>query len=1771
MGGNHKEFPIFNGKNYDSWSIRMRAYLMSQDLWDLVVNGYDEDDSSKGKSSKDVEAKEMRTKDGKALSTILEAIPESVVPCLADAMTSKEAWIILNRKYCGDRKKRKRSQTQGGLAPLVSVKKVKFTVEKDANGGASKENITGNSVSQLYDNQTTGKEVESSLISGGSEFHVFLSFRGEDTRKGFTSHLYDDLMGHGISTFIDSKKLEKGERIDKLFEYIEKSKIIVIIFSKRYAQSRWCLKEVTRSVECKKEIIPVFFGVEPSDVRKQCGPFKSAFRKHESNEEQNKEDVRKWRKALEKVGSLSGFTLKDGEEAKLRREIVKLVSTKVSGKTLVVTKHPIGLETRVEDVKKILEDGSKCGHQVHVIGIHGMGGLGKTTIAKAVHNDLSKGFDGTTCFLSNIRERSGHPNGLVNLQKQLISDIFKEKDIRLSDVSCGQSLIKERANRKRVLLVLDDVDSVEQLDALAGGRDWFGSGSVIIITTRDKGVLLTHKVKEKEIYKPQELNKAQSTELFILHAFDGVQPQGEYAQLANQVVEAAGGLPLTIKVLGSLLSSIKDVREWKDILEKVKKFPPDEVQQKLKISYDSLGCYQKKIFLDISYFFIGQGRRNATYMWEGCGWHPEEAIGVLVRRSLITINEKSGEFEMHDQIRDMGREIVAGESSPVPEKHSRLREPESLNLLRQGIVGTKDVEAIQVICKRDNPTSVDVGYFAAMSQLRMLRLDKVTLEGKYETFPRNIRWLDWSPQDLDSLPSSLHLENIAVLDLSWSSIVRVWDLRKVFHQLKVLDLGHCTSLVICPDFTSMSHLEILNFYGCVKMSELHPSIGLLKSLAELCLASCESLKELPETVYELSSLQKLDLSGCEITAFPPPSSDSKSSEQHVLGKLEVLLLNDCRNLIICPDFVKMPNLGRLSFSWCKEMNELHPSIWCLKSLIYLNLRGCSSLKGLPQEAGQLTSLKQLNQEECSQVTALPSPIEDSMSSKQSKDSKLSEQHVLEKLEVLLLDDCYDLIMCPDFTKMRNLETLSFHNCGKLSELGPSIGCLESLTHLDLGYCESLKGLPREAWQLTSLEVLNLRGCSQITALPSLIGDSMSSNQPLLEKLKFLNLGYCSSLISCPNFTSMPHLERLWLGYCAEISELDPSICHLKSLTQLDLNSCGSLKELPPEIGQLTSLKKLDLSGCSQISCLPESIGHLKQLNQLLLQGCSSLQEVPKSIVSLDQLETLWISYSDLLKSLPRLPPSLIALYASNCSQLERMGDISNVEGLQKLDLSFGERLVDVPGIEQLNFLEFLNLGECRSLCDSIVRRIKDLAKLKKLEFGNCESLTKSPHFTSNMTHLEHLYFGGCVQMVEVDPSIHHLKALTSLNLWNCKSLKELPEEVSQLTSLEHLNLSGCCQITALPEFIGHLKQLQHLDLENCSSLREVPESICLLLDLEELNASLCKNLAALPNSLGKLKRLSYLDLSWTAIEQLPDTIIQLEMLDHLSVAHCNALKFLPQLPPSLTHLNAEFCVELERIGDVSFLKGLEILNLTCCRKLPDIPGIEQLTGLQFLLLGGCISLQYSFLERLQSIFLNIKDPEDFAIPGRLITGRSPYPQSLSFPVPKHFKNFHGSMLYLYVDESCLSGIRLALHESSLNSGRSERPESMGSSDEDRNQLDSIASGIADESSIGTDEVGRSVVRLSLSINDVQFPFSASFDDWNDEGRTIPIATFRCEELMQKVAEADVDCIWMMNMHVSIDGCTLLHGHFFSPDAYEQEDINSVLGELGHNIVVVLFD
>ena len=321
----------------------------------------------------------------------------------------------------------------------------------------------------------------------------------------------------------------------------------------------------------------------------------------------------------------------------------------------------VGLKSRVEEINNSylgigLED-------IRFIGIWGMGGMGKTTLARVLFQMIHYHFDANS-FISNVKEES-YKNGLISLQKQLLSDILIESNIRIRDIQWGNNMIKDRLCKKKVLIILDDVDQPEQLKALAGKRDWFGKGSRIIITTRDQRLLITHDMTEAEIYKVKKLNDVEALQLFSREVFKKDYPSEDFMKLSQNVIHYANGLPLALKVLGSnLMKREPDV--WEKILAKLKENPPRQLMDVLAISFNGLDSREKSVFLDIACFFKGENKYWVANILQTC-----IEIDVLMEKSLIYISH-FGTLWMHDKLQDFGREIVRLESLNELGQRSRL-------------------------------------------------------------------------------------------------------------------------------------------------------------------------------------------------------------------------------------------------------------------------------------------------------------------------------------------------------------------------------------------------------------------------------------------------------------------------------------------------------------------------------------------------------------------------------------------------------------------------------------------------------------------------------------------------------------------------------------------------------------------------------------------------------------------------------------------------------------------------------------------------------------------------------------------------------------------------------------------------------------------------------------------------------------------------------------------------------------------------------------------
>ncbi|XP_028793764.1 TMV resistance protein N-like [Neltuma alba] len=246
-------------------------------------------------------------------------------------------------------------------------------------------------------------------------YDVFLGFRGEDTCHAFTVPLYNSLRRKGINAFIDDKKLGKGERIaPAVIKAIERSRISLIVFSTNYATSTWCLEELTHIIWCKKQknqlVMAIFYKVDLLDVQYQRNSFEEARAALEDRYRDDLEKVCKWRSALFEAASLSSTWLfEDGCESGFVERIVEHAYSMLPPKRFHNVDCIVGLEPRIEEVISLINKSDKG---VCMLGIHGTGGIGKTTLAKALYYSVFYHFEGA-CFLFDVREVSKTYQGVV--------------------------------------------------------------------------------------------------------------------------------------------------------------------------------------------------------------------------------------------------------------------------------------------------------------------------------------------------------------------------------------------------------------------------------------------------------------------------------------------------------------------------------------------------------------------------------------------------------------------------------------------------------------------------------------------------------------------------------------------------------------------------------------------------------------------------------------------------------------------------------------------------------------------------------------------------------------------------------------------------------------------------------------------------------------------------------------------------------------------------------------------------------------------------------------------------------------------------------------------------------------------------------------------------------------------------------------------------------------------------------------------------------------
>ncbi|ESW06525.1 hypothetical protein PHAVU_010G055200 [Phaseolus vulgaris] len=784
-------------------------------------------------------------------------------------------------------------------------------------------------------------------------YDVFVSFRGEDTRNTFTSFLFQALRTKGIIVFKDDEDLKKGESIaPELLQAIQASRLFIVVFSQNYASSTWCLRELAEIRNCieRRVIIPIFYDVDPSVVRKQGGCYEKAFAEHEKRfgeDEVKMEEVQRWRQALTQVANLSGWDIRNKSQCEPIEEIVQNIINIVGPKMSKLPKDElVGIESRVRELTNTLRLDSI--NDVRVVGISGMGGIGKTTLARALYERIYHQYD-RRCFIDDV-SKIYRDSGLLGVQKQLISQSLNVKNLEICNAIDGTYWVWTRLHNARTLLVLDNVDQGEQLKMFTANRDirgCVGEGSRVVIISRDEHILKTHGVDD--VYQVQLLSWENAVQLFCRNAFKVNYILDDYEELAREVLSHAQGHPLAIEIIGSSLFG-RNVSQWRSALSKLRYNKDRNIMDVLRISFDQLKEEEKEIFLDIACFLYkcGYSKDEVEKFLRFRGFDYENGIPALIEKSLITCED--GVIYMHRLLMDLGQSIVREKSPKEPLKWSRLWDYEDFKKAMLDNEATENLEVIYIKPGWHRGT-VKADGLSKIRHLKLLKFMNVSFSGSLNHLSNELAYLQWSGYPFKCLPQSFQPEKLVELYLVGSSIKQLWEGTKPLQNLKFLDLSYSEDLVEMPDVRDALNLEKIELKGCIKLRKINPSIGLLKKLAFLNLGNCKNLVSLPHTILDLNSLEYLNVSGCS-KLYNNELLDERRNKDHLkkLCLVEAHILSQST-----PSFIKKMFLQPSDLLF-PSSPTLPCSLTCLREL---DLSFCKLVR-IPDVIGKLSCLERLN-------------------------------------------------------------------------------------------------------------------------------------------------------------------------------------------------------------------------------------------------------------------------------------------------------------------------------------------------------------------------------------------------------------------------------------------------------------------------------------------------------------------------------------------------------------------------------------------------------------------------------------------------------------------------------------------------------------------------------------------------------------------------------------------------------------------------------------------
>nr|XP_043611775.1 disease resistance protein RUN1-like [Erigeron canadensis] len=822
-------------------------------------------------------------------------------------------------------------------------------------------------------------------------YDVFLSFRGADTRLRFTAHLYDALIDANVDTFLDDEDINTGEDLKpELEDAIRSSRASVIVLSENYATSTWCLDELALILDQRLTsdhiVIPIFYHVEPTDVRKQQNSFKTAMAEHrqkmeaETNAEKRVnwgEKIDRWCKALTDVANLKGKDIKGRKETQFIEEIVIEIRQRLGVPLSDSLPLLIGRYRQIDEITSWLTDGSSS-LTADILTVLGMGGIGKTSLARYVFHLHSRAFP-KSCFIEGINSKCTEKfDGLLDVQKQLYDVITKKKKPLVHDPHVYPSKIEKALSRVKVFLVLDDIDSLNQLDALLGNKG-FHPGSKIIITTRDASLTERCALFKSEVeckhttIKIEGLYKSAGQKLLRLHAFNCRDPQEGYEEVIEKLVKYCEGHPLALEVLGKSLYN-RDIAYWEACVENLKNETHSCIRRVLQMSFESLPFHNdKELFKHIACFFVGRDREISEKILKACDINTVSGIPNLIERCLISIDQWDNSLKMHQLLQEMGKAIVREESPDHPGKRSRLWCHDESFIVLKRKKGTESLKGLvfdKRMLEKHKFCDLKADAFSSMDNLMILQLNYVQLIGSYENFPEELRWLCLQGFPLKSIPLDIPMEKLVVLDMSYSKIKSFVTCctscnsqpfeggqkligscskdERILGSLKILHLSFCEHLHKLGCFYELPKLERLIARNCIRLIEICESFEDCAELCHIDLSYCVKLEKIPRAIHKLKKDFKLFLDGC-------------NTHESILQELVYSAISFTSSLV------------SLSLANNNLTNESFPMDWsCLSRLKYLCLDE-NPIVSMPNCVRSLCWLEELSMKNCKTLLSIEHP------------------------------------------------------------------------------------------------------------------------------------------------------------------------------------------------------------------------------------------------------------------------------------------------------------------------------------------------------------------------------------------------------------------------------------------------------------------------------------------------------------------------------------------------------------------------------------------------------------------------------------------------------------------------------------------------------------------------------------------------------------------------------------------------------------------------------